>query len=718
MCTEVPIRTRSRRGGEPEGAHDPGARTPGRPEARRRIPADEHCWLQNRDDPAVIAWLEGENERTSAAMAHTEPLQETLFREIRNRILETDASVPCRDGGWFYYTRFEKGKDYPIHCRKRASSGGGERPRSPGDLSAPEEVLLDVNALAEGHDFLSVAAREVSPDGRFFAFAYDTVGDRVHTIRFRNLDTGDLLPDEIPAAAGDVAWAADGRTVLYSRPEPTTLRAHRVHRHTLGTDPAHDPLVYEEEDETFWLEVYLSRSRRILFIASRQTVSTEVRYLDAADPGEVPRVLLPRTRGHEYEADHLGEWFWLRTNDGAKNFRLVRAPVGDPRRERWEEVVPERADALLEGFELFRDHLVLEERADAVVRLRIHDLPDRGRGPFTAGGGHCLELDEPAYHAWIDENREPDTRVLRFGFSSLATPATIYDYDMESRERVFLKREAVLGGFDPDDYVTERVWATAEDGTRIPISLVRRADVRKEGVGPLLLYGYGAYGYSLDPSFSSARLSLLDRGFTFAIAHVRGGQELGRAWYEAGRLLRKKNTFTDFIACAEHLVREGYTEPGKLFAMGRSAGGLLMGAVLNLRPDLFHGVVAGVPFVDVVTTMLDETLPLTTGEYDEWGDPRRPEHYDYIRSYSPYDNVEAGEYPHLLVTTALHDSQVQFWEPAKWVARLRALKTDDRRLLLKTNLKAGHGGASGRYERFRELAFEYAFLLDVAGIGE
>lgn len=656
---------------------------------------DEYYWLRDRENPEVIRYLEAENEYTRARMAHTTALQDSLYEEIIGRIQQTDASVPVRLRGYYYYTRFEEGKDYPIHARRR------------GSMEAPEEILLDVNELARGHGYFAVGGRAVSPDGNILAFTQDTVGRRQYTLRFKDLRTGQFLPRQITQVTSNLAWAMDNRTLFYTRQDPTTLRSHRIFRHTLGTDPASDVLVYEEEDETFSTYVFRTKSDRYVMIGSYQTLSTEFRYLDAENPRGEFRTFLPRERNHEYSLDHFGDHFYIRTNEGgARNFKLIRTPVGSTSRSSWEEVIPHRADTFLGAIEMFRDHLVLSERRDGLIHLRVM--------PWKGDGEHYLSFDEPAYLAFIGANPDFDTRVLRYGYTSMTTPTSTYDYDMVTRERTLLKREEVLGGFDPTHYRSERVYATARDGTRLPISIVHRIGTPLDGTSPLLLYGYGSYGSSTEATFSIPRLSLLDRGFIYAIAHVRGGQEMGREWYESGKLLAKKNTFTDFIDAADHLVARGYTRSDRLFASGGSAGGLLMGAVVNMRPDLFHGVIAAVPFVDVVTTMLDASIPLTTGEYDEWGNPSDPEYYRYMLSYSPYDNVERKGYPHLLVTTGLHDSQVQYWEPAKWVARLRANKTDENLLLLQTNMEAGHGGASGRYRRFREIAFEYAFLIDLA----
>jgi oligopeptidase B len=661
---------------------------------RERI--DPWYWLRQRDNPEVVKYLRAENAHADAVLAHTRPLQERLFAEIKGRIKQTDVSVPYRIKRHLYYTRVEDGLQYPIHCRRRAAPPQGA-----------EEILLDVNALARGHDYYAVNVRDVSPGEDILAFAEDTRGDRVHTIRFKQLATGTLLEDELPGASGYLAWANDNRTLLYATVQPTTLRSYRIYRHLLGTDSSDDVLVYEEADEQFSVGVSKTKSEAYLLIGSFQTVTSEFRYLAAADPAGAPQLLLARRHGHEYDVEHHAEHFYIRTNDAAQNFRLVRAPVDDPSRQRWEEVIPHRPDVLLEGIEVFRDYLVIQERQRGLTHITVH--------PWGGAAAHELTFDEPAYVAYLAENEELDTAVLRYRYTSLTTPPSVYDYDMATRQATLLKREEVLGDFAPERYRTERIYAPSADGVEVPISLVYRTDARRAGGNPLLLYGYGAYGISTDPLFSAARLSLLDRGFVYAIAHVRGGEDLGRPWYDGGRLLHKKNTFRDYIACAEHLVRTGYADPAHVFGTGGSAGGLLMGAVMNMRPDLFCGIIAHVPFVDVVTTMLDDTLPLTTGEYDEWGDPRRREYHDYILSYSPYDNVEPKAYPHLLVTAGLYDSQVQYWEPAKWVARLRATRTNEARLVLRTSMIAGHQGPSGRYRSYREIALDYAFLLDLVG---
>ena len=657
---------------------------------------DDYYWLRERDNPEVIKYLNDENAFAAKEMAHAQDFEKKLFEEIKARIKQTDMSVPYKRENYFYYTRYEEGKEYPIYARKR------------GVLDAPEEIMLDVNLLAAGHDFLSVGGTAVSAGQNLLAYAVDTQGRRIHTTYLKNLTTGELLADVIPNVSENLAWANDNRTLFYGKQDETTLRQYQIWRHVVGTDPAQDQLIYQEDDETFGAYIFRTKSRKFLMIVASQTICQEYRYLDASAPGGEFKIFLPRQREHEYSVDHIGDRFIIRTNAQAKNFRLMSTPVENTARQQWQEIIPHRDDVFLGDFDLFKDYLVLEERVRGLTQIRVV--------PWSGEPSHYLSFDEPAYRAHLGANLEFDTKTLRYEYTSMKTPLTIFDYDMVTRQRVQLKQEEVLGGFNADDYATERLFARAADGTEIPLSILYRKGMKRDGGNPLLLYGYGSYGISIDAAFASPRLSLVDRGFVFAIAHIRGGQELGRRWYEDGKLLRKKNTFNDFIACAEFLIRENFTNPGKLFAMGRSAGGLLMGAVSNLRPDLFKGIVAEVPFVDVVTTMLDSSIPLTTGEFDEWGDPNQKEFYDCMLSYSPYDNVERKNYPAMLITGGLHDSQVQYWEPAKWAAKLRALKTDNNRLLLKTNMDAGHGGTSGRFRRHQETAFSYVFILDLAGI--
>lgn len=665
-------------------------------EAHGDVRVDNYYWLRERDNPEVIAYLEAENAYLDEVFGHTAKLQEELFDEIVGRIKQDDASVPYKKGDYYYSWRFPEGGEYRIYGRRK------------GSLEAPEKVMLDGNALAEGHDFFALRGVDVSPSHDLVAYAVDTVGRRKYTLRFRDLTTGEDLPDEIADVTGNGEWANDNKTYLYTRQHPETLRWYQIYRHVLGTDPATDVLVFEEADEEFSAYVYKTKSEKYLIIGSDQTLSSERRYLDADDPTGEFRVFLPREADHEYSLDHFEDRFLVRTNWQAKNFRLMQAPIGASDKQAWSELIPHRQEVYLGGFEVFQDFLVVEERKDGLIQMRIR--------PWDGGQEHTIDFGEPAYAAYLENNPEMDTRVLRYGYESLTTPDSVFDYDMVTRDKTLLKEQEVLGDFDKTDYQTERLQAVARDGTRVPISLVYRRDMfAGDGSNPLLLYGYGSYGYSIDATFRSDRLSLLDRGFVYAIAHIRGGQEMGRQWYEDGKLLKKMNTFTDFIDCGKHLVAEGYTGSDRMYALGGSAGGLLMGAVTNLAPQLFDGVVSAVAFVDVVTTMLDDSIPLTTSEYDEWGDPNVKEYYDYMLSYSPYDNLEAKSYPNLLLTTGLHDSQVQYWEPAKYVARLRALKTDDNLLLLKTNMEAGHGGASGRFRRHKETALIYAFLLELAG---
>lgn len=659
---------------------------------------DEYFWLNDRENQEVIDYLNTENAYTKAMMADTDALQEKLYKEMRGRIKEDDSSVPYQDNGFWYYTRYEEGKEYPIHCRKK------------GSLDAAEEIMLNVNELAAGHDYISVAGLSVSDDNKWLTYGVDTVSRGLYTIHFKNLETGEVRPESIANCSPGVAWAADNKTMFFTKKDTRTLRTNQIFRHKLGEDVNSAKLIFIEEDETFNAGVYRSRSKQKIFIGSYQTVSTEYRMLDANDPDGEFVLIEPRQRDHEYSAVHFGEKLYIVTNWEAKNFRLMETPVSKPSRSNWKEVVAHREETLLEGVEIFRDHMVLEERTGGLAQLRIRQM--------STGKEHYVDFGEAAYTVFVSTNKDFNTDILRYGYSSMTTPWSTFDYSMTTKERTLMKEQPVLGDFNKDNYATERIMAPARDGTLVPVSIVYRKGFKKDGNQPLLLYAYGSYGATMDAYFSSNNISLLDRGFVYAIAHIRGGEEMGRHWYEDGKLLKKKNTFTDFIDCGEHLVKEGYTSKGRLFAMGGSAGGLLMGAVVNMRPDLWQGVVAAVPFVDVVTTMLDESIPLTTGEYDEWGNPNVKEYYDYILSYSPYDNVEAKDYPNMLVTTGLHDSQVQYWEPAKWIARLRDRKTDDNLLLLHTNMEAGHGGASGRFEALKETALEFAFIFKLVGIKE
>ncbi|MGH8203776.1 MAG: S9 family peptidase [Steroidobacteraceae bacterium] len=662
---------------------------------------DEYYWLRDdeRASPEVIGYLEAENAYKEAMTAHTQALEDKVYEEIIARIKQDDSTVPYRHRGYWYYTRFETGKEYPIYARKA------------GSLDAPEELMLDVNRMAEGHGFFQVGSTAIAPDNRILAYTEDDVGRRQFTLRFKDLATGATLSDRIENVDPSVAWTADSRSVLYLEKDPETLLARRVRRHVLGTDPAQDALVYEQDDESFYTAVMTTKDEKYVLILAQSTVSTEYRYARADDPALAFKLFYPRERDLEYYVDHLdGRWI-IRTNWQAPNFRLMEARVGEEGdRASWREFVAHRDDAFIHGFDVFRDFLAIEERSDAMRKIRIR--------PWNGGKDFYIAADEPAYTTSLGQNAEIDTHIVRHEYTSLTTPMTVYDYDIQTGERQLMKRTPVLGGYDPANYRTELVWVAARDGARIPVSLAYRAGVARDGKAPMLQYGYGSYGATMDPAFSVSRVSLLDRGFVFALAHVRGGQEMGRRWYEQGRLLNKKNSFTDFIDVTRFLVKEGYADPARVSAMGGSAGGLLMGAIANMAPGDYRAIVAQVPFVDVVTTMLDESIPLTTNEFDEWGNPKKKEYYDYMLSYSPYDNVARQNYPAMLVTTGLHDSQVQYWEPAKWVARLRARKTGSNPLLYRTTMEAGHGGKSGRFRRFREVAEEYAFILDQSGITE
>ncbi|MFO8234597.1 MAG: S9 family peptidase [Bacteroidales bacterium] len=657
---------------------------------------DNYYWMNDRNNPDVIDYLEAENEYTEAALKPTKKLQEDLFEEMKGRIKEDDESVPYKKNGYYYYTRYEEGKEYPLYCRKK------------GSLEAEEEIMLDVNEMAEDYDFYQVTGLSVSPDNNLLAFGVDTVSRRKYTIHVKNLETGEIYEDKLPVTTGRAVWADDNQTLFYTKKHPETLRAFKIYKHKLGMNASQDKEIFHESDATFTTYVNKTKSGDYIFISSHSTMADEYRYIDASSPDGDFSVIQPRERGLEYSVSHYDDHFFIVTNWDAKNFRLMKTIVGKGQKENWEEVIPHRENVFLDEIEIFSDYMAVEERKDGLTQIYIRN--------WNNDEEHYIDFDEEVYAAGISTNHEFDTKKLRYSYSSMTTPRTTYDYDMENREQELKKQEEVLGDFDPDNYEAKRLWAEADDGKEIPISLVYRKGIDLDGENPTLLYGYGSYGSTIDPRFSTNRLSLLDRGFVFAIAHIRGSQYLGREWYEEGKLLNKKNTFTDFNDCAEHLIEENYTNSENLYAMGGSAGGLLMGAVVNMQPELYNGVVAAVPFVDVVTTMLDEDIPLTTGEFDEWGDPKEEKYYEYMLSYSPYDNVQEQEYPNMLVTTGLHDSQVQYWEPAKWVAKLRDKKTDDNILLLRTNMEAGHGGSSGRYEALRETAREYAFILYLAGI--
>lgn len=657
---------------------------------------DNYYWLNQRENPEVIACLEAENAYTKAMLSHTDAFRENLYNEMVGRIMQTDISVPYLENGYYYYTRYEEGKEYPLYCRKKES------------LDAAEEIMLDGNQMAEGYSYFDIGGFQVSEDNRLLAYSVDTISRRIYTIYFKDLSTGQVLQDKISNTSGNLTWANDNQTLFFATKDES-LRSEKIWKHRLGDEDNNHSLVYHEVDVTFNTYIYKSKSRKYLIIGSGSTLSDEYRFLDAGNPDGQFAVFQARQKGLEYSIAHYEDRFYIRTNDHAVNFRLMETAEDKTGIENWKEVIAHREDVLLEDFDVFKGFLAIQERKEGMKTLRIFNGSDID---------YYLEFDEQAYTVTLGENAELETEMVRYNYTSLTTPMSVYDFNIRTRQAELKKRQEVQGGYKPEDYFTERVMAIAEDGTKIPVSMVYRKDLKKDGKTPLLLYGYGSYGYSVDPYFNSVRLSLLDRGFIYAIAHIRGGEEMGRKWYEDGKLLNKKNTFTDFIACGEYLIKQGYTNPGHLYALGGSAGGLLVGAVINMRPDLFNGVIAAVPFVDVVTTMLDESIPLTTAEYDEWGNPNDSVYYNYMLSYSPYDNVTATSYPALLVTTGLHDSQVQYWEPAKWVAKLRVTKTDKNPLYLWTNMDYGHGGASGRFERYRETALEYVFLFDLENIRE
>ena len=659
---------------------------------------DNYFWLNDRENPEVIDYLNKENTYYDAMTAHTKDFQKELFDEMKGRIKEDDQSVPYLYNGYYYITRFKKGQDYPIYSRKK------------GSLSANEEILFNCNDLAKGHSYFQLGGLSVSPDNKFASFGTDVVGRRIYTIQIKNLETGEILSDSITNATGNSVWANDNKTIFYTRQDKVTLRSDKVFKHTLATDAADDILVFNEKDDTFNVSVSKEKSRKYIVIGSGSTLTTEYRILNSDTPEGEFVVFQPRVRGLEYSISHFGDSFYILTNkDKATNFKLMKTPENATAKENWKDIIAHREDVLLEDIEIFENYLVVEERSNGLNHIRIM--------PWSGTGEYYLPFGSETYNAYTTTNVDFDTDILRYSYQSLATPSSVIDFNMKTKEKEIKKEHEVLGGkFDKNNYIEERIWATAIDGTKVPISLVYRKGLKKDGKNPLLLYSYGSYGVTMDTYFSSTRLSILDRGFVFAIAHIRGGEDLGRQWYEDGKLLKKKNTFTDFIDCSKFLIQEKYTSPRHLYAEGGSAGGLLMGAVINMAPELYNGVIAQVPFVDVISTMLDDTIPLTTGEYDEWGNPNVKKYYDYMLSYSPYDNVKEQNYPNMFVSTGLHDSQVQYWEPAKWVAKLRTKKLNYTVLYLNTNMDAGHGGASGRFEAIKELAKEYSFLLNLEEI--
>lgn len=659
---------------------------------------DDYFWLNQREDPMVIEYLNAENAYFEHMTAHTKHLEANLFEEMKSRIKEDDESVPYKYNGYWYIVKYETGKDYPVYTRKKET------------LEAEEELLFDCNEMAKGYDYFKLVGLSVSPDNTMISFGVDTVGRRQYSIRIKNLTTNEIYQDHLENTTGSASWANDNKTLFYTNNDEKTLRSDKIFKHKLGQNEIEDILVYHETDETFGVAVYKSKSRKYLIIACYSTLTNEYLILNADTPDDNFMVFQERIRGLEYSISHFEDHFYIVTNkDEATNFKLMKTHEAHTDIENWVEVIPHRAEVLLEDIDIFSDYLVVSERCNGLNQIRIHR--------WDKTEDYYLPFDNETYTAHTGTNVDFDTPVLRYVYNSLTTPSSIIDFDMKTKIHTVKKEQEVLGGkFKKENYTSERLWATAADGVKIPISLVYKKDTVKSPSTPLLLYVYGAYGHTIDPYFSSIRLSLLDRGFIYAIAHVRGGEYLGRPWYEDGKLFNKKNSFTDFIACSKFLIEKEYTSSNHLYALGGSAGGLLIGAVINMEPGLYNGVIAAVPFVDILTTMLDESIPLTTGEYDEWGNPNEKDYYDYMKSYSPYDNISVQKYPHILVTTGLHDSQVQYWEPAKWVAKLRDKKTDTNKLLLKTNMKAGHGGASGRFEALKEDAEEYAFLLDLENI--
>ena len=661
------------------------------------IRIDNYYWLNDRENPEVIDYLHAENAYYEAKTVHTKQFQEDLFQEMKSRIKEDDESVPYKKNNYYYITRFEKGSQYPIYSRKK------------GSLEAQEQILFDVNELGKGFYYYKLSGLSISPNNELAVFGVDTVGRRQYTLQFKNLETGELFPEKIENTTGSGTWANDNKTVFYTHQNPKTLRSEKIFRHVLGTDPSEDIEVYVEKNRAFNTFVYGTKSEKYIIIGSYSTVSSEYRILEADNPTGEFRIFQPRERNHEYDIAHYNGYFYILTNkDKATNFKLMKTPEKETSKENWVEVLPYREDVLLEDISIFKDFLVVEERSNGLNKIRIIR--------WDQTEDFYLPFDEETYSAGVYNNPEFDTNIIRYGYNSMTTPSSIIDFDVVSKTKEIKKEQEVLGGnFEKDNYKSERLWATAQDGTKIPISLVHHKNTPLTKDTPLLLYGYGSYGHSIDAGFSTTRLSLLDRGFVFAIAHVRGGEYLGRKWYEKGKLLHKKNTFTDFIDCAKFLIEKQYTSSAHLYASGGSAGGLLVGTVINMDPELFNGIIAAVPFVDILTTMLDDSLPLTTGEYDEWGNPNKKAYYDYMKSYSPYDNVSKQKYPNMLVTTGLHDSQVQYFEPAKWVAKLRELKIDKNILLMHIDMEAGHGGASGRFDSLKETARDYSFVIDLEG---
>jgi oligopeptidase B len=671
-------------------------------EIHRDTIVDDYFWLRDRDNPEVMEYLKAENDYAEQVLAPHAELRASLFQELKARVKEDDDSVPVKKDDYYYYSRVAAGKQYAIHCRKQ------------GDLNGPEEIILDENQLAEGKPYFSLGIFSISPNHQLLAYSEDVDGSEKYTIRIKNLETGELLPESIANTYYSLDWVNDNRTFYYTALDDN-LRPYRLYRHTLGDSVVRDELIYEEQDSQFFVGCDKSRDDRYIFLITNGKITSEQYFVSADDPQGAFEIVAPRQKGHEYSVIHHEGYFYILTNDNAQNFRVMRTPISQPQPEYWQEYIPHDPERLIEGIDEFKDHFIVSERYRGLGQLRVILLGTVKPNEVRDQTSYYIEFDDPTYLVFGSANWEYDTQTFRFGYTSLVLPMTVFEYDLRSRSKIVLKQNEIPGGYDPSEYHSERIFARSHDGVEVPISLVYRQDFKRDGTHPLYLYGYGSYGASLDPGFSTNRLSLLDRGFVYAIAHIRGGSEMGRHWYESGKFLQKKNTFLDFVACAEHLAAEKYTSVGNIAISGGSAGGLLVGATINLKPELFKAAIANVPFVDVLNTMMDDTLPLTQLEYDEWGNPADETFYRYIRSYSPYDNVEAKAYPHLLITAGLNDPRVTYWEPAKWTAKLRSLKTDNNLLLLKTNLDSGHGGASGRYEYLKDIALEYTFLLIVFG---
>ncbi len=659
------------------------------------IRIDNYFWLNDKENPEVISYLNQENEYYNAMTSDSKAFQTELYEEMKSRIKEDDQSVPYFYNGYFYITRFEKGQDYPIYSRKK------------GSLDAKEEIMFNCNEMAKDQKYFQLSGVSISNDNQLAIFAIDNLGNRVYTLQIKNLITGEILPDKIEKVTGNSTWANDNKTIFYTKQDQKTLRSDTVLKHKFGTDAAKDEVIYFEKDDTFDVSVMKGKSKKYIAISSSSTLTDEYRTILADEPDSKFKIFQKRVRGLEYSISHYGDSFYIVTNkDKATNFKIMKTSEINTSKEHWTDLISHREEVLIEGIDIFKDYLVVSERSNGLNKIRI--LPWSGKGEYY------LPFEIETYTAYTITNVDFDTDILRYGYQSMATPSSVIDFNMKTKTKEVKKEQEVLGGkFDKNNYIEERVWATTTDGTNVPISMVYKKGLEKNGKNPLLLYAYGSYGISMDPYFSSTRLSLLDRGFIYAIAHIRGGEDMGRQWYEDGKLLKKKNTFTDFIDCSKFVIKEKYTSEQHLYAEGGSAGGLLMGAIINMNPELYNGVIAQVPFVDVITTMLDDSIPLTTGEYDEWGNPNVKKYYNYMKSYSPYDNVKNQEYPNMFVSTGLYDSQVSYWEPAKWVAKLRVLKTNDKKLFLNINMDAGHGGASGRFEALKELAKEFSFLLDL-----